>query len=254
MTGWVATARGLVPVRRSVRIGVTGLARAGKTALLTSIAANLLAAGAGIPVLPALTARLAGRSLRVSVAPAGAADLPRFDTAAHLAALAHDPPSWPSRTGSVSALGLDLLIGQPGMLAALPPQRVRLELLDYPGEWLLDLPMLGLGFGAWSAVALRRVENRREAADFLAFLRALPEVAPGDESLARDRPSPLPRAAAAVARRVRPVAAAARPFPDARARARAALDGILSGRRRGAAHRACCGSATTPMCWRCVTS
>ncbi len=186
MTGWVATARGLVPVRRSVRIGVTGLARAGKTALLTSIAANLLAAGAGLPVLPALTARLAGRSLRVSVAPAGAADLPRFDTSAHLAALARDPPSWPARTQSVGALALDLQIGQPGVLAALPPQRVRLELLDYPGEWLLDLPMLGLGFGAWSAVALRRVENRREAADFLAFLRALPEVAPADESLARE--------------------------------------------------------------------
>ena len=182
---WFATARGLVPVRRTVRVGVTGLARAGKTALLTSIAANLLAVGAGLPVLPALTARLAGRGLRVAVAPAGASDLPRFDTASHLADLARDPPGWPARTRSVSLLALDLEIGQPGLLAALPAQRVRLELLDYPGEWLLNLPLLGLGFGAWSAVALRRVQQRPEAAEFMAFLRALPAEPPADETLAR---------------------------------------------------------------------
>jgi len=182
---WAATARGLVPVRRVVRIGVTGLARAGKTALLTSIAANLLAAGAGLPALPALTARLGGRRLRVSAASAGAADLPRFDTAFHLGALARDPPAWPARTQALSLLALELEIGQPGPFAALPAQRVRLELLDYPGEWLLDLPMLGLGFGAWSAGTLRRLEKRREAADFLAFLRVLPVTAPADEALAR---------------------------------------------------------------------
>jgi predicted YcjX-like family ATPase len=182
--GWVTTARGLVPVRRVVRIGVTGLAQAGKTALLTSIAANLLAAGAGLPALPALGARLAGRRLRVSVAPGGATDLPRFDTAFHLAALARDPPAWPARTQAISLLALDLEIDQPGLFAALPARRVRLELLDYPGEWLLDLPLLGLGFGAWSAATLRRLEKRREAADFLAFVRALPAAAPADEALA----------------------------------------------------------------------
>jgi predicted YcjX-like family ATPase len=69
-----------------VRIGVTGLARAGKTALLTSLAANLLAMADGNDVLPALGARLAGRPLRVTIAAAGAADLPRFDYAARCAA------------------------------------------------------------------------------------------------------------------------------------------------------------------------
>jgi predicted YcjX-like family ATPase len=185
MMNWMATARGLVPVRRVVRVGVTGLAHAGKTALLTSIAANLLAAGAGLPALPALGARLAGRRLRVGLAPGGAADLPRFDTAAHLAALARDPPAWPARTQAISLLALDLEIDQPGLFSAFPARRVRLELLDYPGEWLLDLPLLGLGFGAWSAATLRRLERRPEAADFLAFAAALPTGAPADEKLAR---------------------------------------------------------------------
>jgi predicted YcjX-like family ATPase len=182
---WLSAVRGLVPVRRTLRIGVTGLARSGKTVLLTSLAANLLAAGAGLPALPAVTARLAGRGFRVAPAPGGAADLPRFDTTSQLAALARDPPAWPGRTRAVSMLELDLEIGHAGLLAALPPQRVRLQILDYPGEWLLDLPLLGLGFGAWSAGLLRRLEKRQEATEFLGFMRAIPARPAADDALAR---------------------------------------------------------------------
>ena len=173
---WLATARGLLPVRRTVRIGVTGLARSGKTALLTSLAANLLAAGAGLPALPALTARLAGRSFRVSHrAGRRRSALPRFDTSSRTwPRWPRDPPDWPARTQTVSLLALDLEIGQAGLLAALPPQRVRLEVLDYPGEWLLDLPLLGLGFAAWSAARCGGWSSAGEAADFLAFANALP--------------------------------------------------------------------------------
>ena len=177
-------ARGLLPVRRTVRIGVTGLARAGKTALLTSLAANLLAAGAGLATLPALSERMGDRRFRVAVAPSGAEGLPRFDYGAHLAALAADPPAWPARTGAVSLLALDLEIGWPGMAATLPVRRVRLELLDYPGEWLLDLPLLAQDFSQWSAATLRRLENRAEARDFLAFMRGLPAGAPAGDALA----------------------------------------------------------------------
>ncbi len=156
---------------RTVRIGVTGLARAGKTVLLTSLAANLLASG--------------GRFGRVALAPSGADALPRFDPAAHLAALAADPPRWPDRTDAVSLLALDVTL--PPELPALPPRRLRLEILDYPGEWLLDLPLLGLSFAAWSDQALRRLERPALAAttrDFLAFARALPAGAGADEALA----------------------------------------------------------------------
>jgi predicted YcjX-like family ATPase len=182
---WLAAARGVIPVHRTVRIGVTGLARAGKTALLTSAAANLLAAGAGLPTLPALTEKLAGRPLRVSVAPAGADGVPRFDHLSHLAALAADPPEWPRRTEAVSLLALDLEIGHTGLASALPPQRLRLELLDYPGEWLLDLPLLGQEFPRWSEATLMRLEAYPAARAFLGFARALPASARADETLAR---------------------------------------------------------------------
>ena len=172
---------------RRLRIGVTGLARAGKTAFLTSVAANLLAQADGNGVLPALTARLAGRGFRVSVAPSGAAALPRFDYAAHLAALAADPPRWPARTDAVSILALEVQVGWTGLLAALPPRRLVLEFLDYPGEWLLDLPLLAQDFSTWSAQTLRRLEMPEAGAvarDFLAFQRGLPAGAPADEALA----------------------------------------------------------------------
>ena len=52
-----------LPLRSTIRIGITCLARADKTALLTSLDANLLATSAGRPALPAVSDRLRGRRL-----------------------------------------------------------------------------------------------------------------------------------------------------------------------------------------------
>jgi predicted YcjX-like family ATPase len=176
-----------LPVTRHLRVGVTGLARAGKTAFLTSVAANLLALGSGVVTLPALATRLGGRIFRVAVASAGAEAQPRFAYAAHMAALAADPPRWPARTDAISILRLDLHVGWSGLLAALPARRLVLEFMDYPGEWLLDLPMLGQGYSAWAAGVLRRLqrpEAMAAAREFLAFQRGLPARAGADETLA----------------------------------------------------------------------
>ncbi len=166
---------------------MTGLARAGKTAFLTSLAANLLALGAGQPVLPGFARRLGGRRVQVALAPSGASGLPRFDHPRHLAALTRDPPAWPERTSAASMLALDLVIGRESLGFALPSQRLRLELLDYPGEWLLDLPLLRTDFADWSAAVLRRLQAPAvapHAAGFMAFNSALPAGATADESLA----------------------------------------------------------------------
>ena len=157
---------------RTVRIGVTGLARAGKTVLLTSLAAHLLAPGA-----------LGGKIRRVRIAPSGADAIPRFDHARHFAALAADPPHWPGRTDAVSLLVLELEVGG----EMLPPRQIRLELLDYPGEWLLDLPLLTQPFDVWSVACLSRLDRPAIAdttRDFLAFARALPPRAAADDALA----------------------------------------------------------------------
>ncbi len=176
----------VLQMRSTVRIGITGLARSGKTALLTSVAANLLVLSAGRPTLPALSEQLRGRRLQVSVAPAAASAIPRFDFASHMAALAADPPRWPARTMAVSLLALDLDLPREGLLAPFAAQRRRLEFLDYPGEWLLDLPLLSQDFADWSEATLRRLEAAEIAEiarPFMAFVRGLPAGAKADEAL-----------------------------------------------------------------------
>ena len=75
-----------------IRLAVTGLTRAGKTVFLTSLLANLLAAGRGGGPFPRWKRRPMGGCAAVRPVPAGIEGLPRFDVAAHLAALAADPP------------------------------------------------------------------------------------------------------------------------------------------------------------------
>jgi predicted YcjX-like family ATPase len=211
---------------RSLRVGVTGLARAGKTAFLTSVAANLLAQGAGLAVLPALSTRFAGRGFRATIAPSGAHATPRFDHRAHLISLASDPARWPERTAAVSLLSLDLEIQRTGLVSAFPPRRIRLEFLDYPGEWLLDLPLLSQDFYQWSEATLRRLETPEMAPiarDFLAFMRGLPQGAMADETLAATGHG-LYRAAGRGGAGFPP----ARSVPDAGTWAGTTLDGLLS--------------------------
>lgn len=179
--------------RERVRLAVTGLSRAGKTVFLTSLVANLLAAGQGARTLPALEAAAGGRLRRVRLVPAGTQAVPRFDAPGHLLALAADPPRWPARTEDLSTLELALeleprsVLGQ-ARAAFAGPRRVTLELLDYPGEWLLDLPMLGQSWADWSRATLARLRRGRRAeaaAAFLAFVDALPPNAPAEDAIAR---------------------------------------------------------------------
>ncbi len=176
----------VLQLRSTIRIGITGLARAGKTALLTSLAANLLALSAGRPALPAVSEGLRGRRLKVTIAPAAASNIPRFDVASHVASLAADPPRWPERTMAVSMLALDVDVPREGLLAAVGPQRRRLEFLDYPGEWLLDLPLLTQDFAGWSEATLHRLETNERAditRPFMAFVRGLPAGVGAEEAL-----------------------------------------------------------------------
>ena len=188
---WAGTedaARALVG-RERARLAVTGLSRAGKTVMLTSLVANLLAAGGRARTLPALERAADGRLGAVTLVPAGVETAPRFDAMAHLEALAADPPRWPARTEDLSTLSLSLVVRRRGLLGELlPERRVTLDLLDYPGEWLLDLPMLGGEFGTWSDAALARLRRSAEAEPvtrFLSFVEAIPPAASAEEALAR---------------------------------------------------------------------
>ena len=150
-----------------IRLGVTGLARSGKTVFITSLVANLLDRGR----MNGLVAAQEGRIAAAFLQPQPDDTVPRFDYEAYLSALSGPAPHWPDSTRAISELRLSLRVKPAGLLAGLQgPRTVHLDIVDYPGEWLLDLALLDKTFTQWSDEVLARIKSRAEAAEFLAEL------------------------------------------------------------------------------------
>jgi len=115
--------------------------------------------------------------------------VPRFDPDAHLGALAADPPHWPERTEDFSTLSVAIDVERRTSLGGLlPERRLTLDLIDYPGEWLLDLPMLRQDYATWSEETLARLRRGLRAGpagEFLRFVDSLPPEAPAEDALAK---------------------------------------------------------------------
>ena len=152
-----------------VRLGVTGLSHAGKTVFITGLVANLIERGR----MPQLRAAAQGRIEAVYLQPQPDVTLPRFDYEAHLAAMTGDDPRWPQSTRAVSELRLSFRVRPSGFFAGLAgPRRLHLDIVDYPGEWLLDLALLDKSYADWSEATLDRIAKRPEAGEFMATARA----------------------------------------------------------------------------------
>ncbi|MGR3636243.1 MAG: YcjX family protein [Shimia sp.] len=150
-----------------IRLGVTGMARSGKTVFITSLVANLLDRGR----MPQLSAHAEGRIVAAFLQPQPDDLVPRFDYEAHLSAMTGEIPNWPESTRAISELRVTLRVKPAGMFAGLQGARtVHLDIVDYPGEWLLDLSLMGKSFAQWSAEVLDALEAREAAADYLAAL------------------------------------------------------------------------------------
>jgi hypothetical protein len=167
-----------------IRLGVTGLARSGKTVFITALVRALTEGGAS-PALP--TSALEG--FRATLDPQPDDDVPRFTYEEHLARLAADPPAWPEGTRRISELRLTLAWqgrSWPRRQIGLA-RRLHLDIIDYPGEWLIDLALLDLSFAEWSRqrVAEARRPSRSAAAKaWLAFAAGLSPGETGDEQAA----------------------------------------------------------------------
>jgi predicted YcjX-like family ATPase len=168
----------------TLRLGVTGLARSGKTVFITALVRSLVSGGR----LPYFAAMAEGRIARAYLEPQPDDTLPRFAYEEHLAALAADPPQWPESTRRISQLRVTVEYSPDTLIKrTLGTGRLHIDVVDYPGEWLLDLPLLDLGYAEWSAQALAeaRLPLRADAArDWLAFLATLDAAAPADEQQA----------------------------------------------------------------------
>ena len=169
----------------ALRLGVTGLSRAGKTVFITSLIHNLLTGGR----LPFFDPAAQGRLRRAYLEPQPDYDVPRFDYERHLGDLLASPPRWPQSTRQLSQLRLTLEFEPQGLLdRAFGRNKLHVDIVDYPGEWLLDLPLLNQSYAAWSA---REMEMSREAgrkalaAEWHKQLAGLDPLAEEDERTAR---------------------------------------------------------------------
>lgn len=168
----------------SLRLGVTGLSGAGKTVFITALVASLLDRGR----MRLLRAQAEGRIQAVDLRPQPDPAVPRFAFEAHLARLRDTPPAWPQSTSSVSQLRVAIRYRPGGLIGALTGAQVlNLDIVDYPGEWLLDLSLMGRDYADWAAEALALAESPARAAQAGEWHAALAAADPGgahDEGVA----------------------------------------------------------------------
>jgi hypothetical protein len=174
---------------RTMRLAVTGLSQSGKTAFITSLIHNLLSAvgrPARLPFLRAAAERRIIAARLLALESNGVAKFPLDET---IAALAGDPPHWPPSTTDLRRARLSLRFSPAGLLARTlgGNAELGLEILDYPGEWLLDLPLLHQSYGDWSRAIFdlaRRGARAPLARDWLDFLARHPGDSAGDSETA----------------------------------------------------------------------
>ena len=167
----------------ALRLGVTGLSRAGKTVFVTALIQNLLA-GTRLPVL---AASAEGRIAQARLEPQPDDAAPRFPSEDHLAALSGPDRVWPQSTRRISQLRIAIEFERPSGWGSGPSQ-LNLDIVDYPGEWLLDLPLLEKSFAQWSRETLEASQTPGRAllaAPWRAHLATLDAAAPADEDAAR---------------------------------------------------------------------
>ncbi|WP_290611133.1 YcjX family protein [Arsukibacterium sp. UBA3155] len=161
---------------RHVRLGVTGLSGAGKTAFITSLV-HQLTQGDSPQNLPFFSVVQQGRYLGGRLAAEQALTIPRFPFEHNMSFLQQDPPQWPPSTTGWSQLSLALRYkaGQ-GLRSHLQTySELELDIVDYPGEWLLDLPLLQLNYQQWCEFSWQlfaKPHRQALAADFKALLTA----------------------------------------------------------------------------------
>lgn len=163
----------VAPFTPTLRLGVTGLSRSGKTIFITALVHALLTGGS----LPGFAPLSEGRFIGARLAEYPDAAIPRFAYEQHLDALTGKTAHWPESTKRISQLRLVLRFqSQRWINSWRGVTQLNLDIVDYPGEWLLDLPLLSMSFAEWSAGALERAgrpHSKDEAGDFLAAVGSI---------------------------------------------------------------------------------
>lgn len=175
---------------RSVRLAVTGLRRSGKTVFITSLVHQLMH-GLDSHQLPFFEIASSGRlrGTRRQFSPDMHIPSFRYDQA--LDCLTAEKPSWPGNTDRISEIRLAIRYkpNNSFLQRLTPVNTLYLDIIDYPGEWLLDLPLLEQSFEDWSAHIANLCSREPRATlsrEWREFLDQLDPSAEADERSLRE--------------------------------------------------------------------
>jgi uncharacterized protein len=161
----------------TVWLAVTGLSRSGKTVFITSLIHNLLSSLHNPNRMPLLNVVGEGRLIAARLEGAKAQRLPRFPYQGNIEKMS--VADWPERTADISEIGIDVRFTPANAIGRFvseltgSPASLTIRIVDYPGEWLLDLPLLDQSYAEWSRATLRAFRQGVRATlagDFLAFI------------------------------------------------------------------------------------
>ncbi|MBQ4833021.1 YcjX family protein [Pseudoalteromonas sp. MMG010] len=173
-----------------VKLAVTGLSGSGKTAFITALVKHLTTQ-AEHKNLPFFDVMREQRHIASKIVPQEALKVPTFEYQNALNALfplEGGVPKWPASTERINTLRLAIKYqSNTGLRGHFSPQStLYLDIIDYPGEWLLDLPMLEQSYHQWCNQQYPLLLQMPRVKTSHAFLDALEQLdlnTPVDESL-----------------------------------------------------------------------
>ncbi|MBF0447243.1 MAG: YcjX family protein [Magnetococcales bacterium] len=174
---------------RRVRLAVTGLNQSGKTAFITSLIHQLLH-GLGGGHLPFFGALSQNRFFGAKTMLQPNMEIPAFRYDQFITTLTAEKPQFPNATDSLSEIRLAIRFQPTGFIKRQlsPTATLYLDIVDYPGEWLMDLPLLEMTFQQWSEQQFRFCQENPRAAlasEWLHYLDSIDSQKEADEQSMR---------------------------------------------------------------------
>ena len=162
-----------------VNLAVTGLSQSGKTAFITSLVNQLVNEGSGA-TLSHFDVVADGRFIAAKRVPQSNLHISRFDYDAAMKKLSGKNACWPVPTKNISEIRLALRYYPKDSILKYAKQMATMyiDITDYPGEWLLDLPMLNQTFEQWSEYMGQLLQQDPRAQLAEPFLKRLADIDP----------------------------------------------------------------------------
>ena len=166
---------------KRIRLGVTGFSLSGKTVFICSLVQALLTSDSwkkrpSQGPLQHFRPLHTGKLHAAKLVSGESSTIPEFPFRQVRDSLLGDRVRWPAPTEGIARLRLSLEVNNTSGIAGRLRNKIglhrqiMLEIVDFPGEWLVDLPMLAEDFTTWSAKMLTlasRSSRRHHASAYL---------------------------------------------------------------------------------------